>query len=676
MGFKCISQTELKIKSGPNYIGVPLRFLEEIKQETEYKTTGIEISKSTDQISEISIVNNESLEFLFDHQMNLKSAEGYGTISIVNNSYKDRIWDARIEILGSNIENETNLRIFEPRTNKNIRYSIEALDDLQNPLVIHERIEILNEEIKSYKDIEQISGIDHYDSILEDGEKRYLLLFGKENLVKFTIIIENNSNSTIKNINLQKEISKHFYDIECISDSQADIKTKGNILKIELPELNPGQKRNVDITAKIFPEKKERIRTGAYNITYNIENSVISETEIINFSAYSHAKHLINVEEKETQPNHWDCSFLFANHSDFTMYLKSILITDESKSENYVDLDLTTENNKIILSPGETFTTQKWEVFNENEPKFVRKISYSLDYSIEKGTDVSIKVEDDIFEIIGFQFEKDISQKEIKSFEESELYNKIIIRNTGDVAIKGVVINEIIPEDFKPPLEISQFKLKKASGEQKLENVDLKITPPNDEPSTEHTLELILNLKENQVTQLIGINELLEISYPIKAISPDYNKAYEFPLEISCYYLKNKNQEKKEEVDYYVVRHRLSDMQKPTLKVSHKRRNLAIAKEIYPGRYDDEFAICVTVKNKSTIEIKNISITDTIPITFELISSNIKNKVTKSNKENEYVISFSVESVLPFQEKEIMYYLKNKSGKDVSFSELESYFIG
>ena len=190
MGFKCVSQNELKIKSGPNFIGVPLRFLEEVKQETEFTTTGIEFSKYKDQISEISIVNDESLEFLFDHQMNLKSAEGYGTISIVNNSYKDRIWDARIEILGSNIENETNLGIFEPRTNKNIRYSIEALDDLHNPLGIHEMIEILNEEIKSYKDIEQISGINHYDSLLEDGKKRYLLLFGKENSVKFTIIIE------------------------------------------------------------------------------------------------------------------------------------------------------------------------------------------------------------------------------------------------------------------------------------------------------------------------------------------------------------------------------------------------------------------------------------------------------------------------------------------------------
>jgi hypothetical protein len=676
MGFKCINQTELKIKSGPNFIGVPLRFMEEMEQIQEYKSAGVQISKTAEKISEITIINDEELEFHYNSDMKVRSAEGYGTISIVNNSYKDRIWDTIIEISGSNIQNETNLGIFEPRTNKNIRYSIDALDDLPKPLKMYETIEILNEQIKTFKNLEEISGTSQYDSMMENGEKRYLLLFGKENLIKFTIVLENNSNLIIKNLDLQKEISKLFYDIECISDSKADIKIKGNILKLNLPELNPGEKRQVNINAKIFPEKKERIRTGAYNITYNLENSVISGTEIKNFSAYSHAKHLIDVEEKETKPNYWECYFLFSNHSDFTMFLKSISITDKSKSEKYVEMDFTSESNNVILSPGDTYTTEKWELFNENEPQFSRKISYSLDYDIEKSTNVNIKVEDNIFEIIGFQFEKEISKKELKSFEESDLNNRIGIRNTGDVAIKGIIIKETIPEDFKPPMEISHFKIKKPSGIQKSENIELKITPPNDDPSTEHILELIINLKDNQDSHIIGVNESLEIEYPVKAIAPDYNKTYEFPLEISCFYLNQNNQQSNEEVEYYVVKHQLSEIQKPSVKVTHKRRNLAIGKEIYPGRHADEFAICIVIRNKANIELKNISITDTIPDSFELISSNINNKISKSNKENEYVISFSVESVLPFQEKEIMYYLKNKTGKEVSFSELESYFIG
>jgi len=71
-----------------------------------------------------------------------------------------------------------------------------------------------------------------------------------------------------------------------------------------------------------------------------------------------------------------------------------------------------------------------------------------------------------------------------------------------------------------------------------------------------------------------------------------------------------------------------------------------------------------------------VLITDTIPKTFELVSSNTKNKVLKSDKENEYIISFSIENVLAYQEKEIMYYLKNISGKEVNYSDLESYFFG
>lgn len=674
MGFKCISQTELRTKMGSNFLGVPLNFMEEIRQEGKFESKGVQISKTAEKISEILIVNNESLEIHYDNTMKRKSADGYGNISIINNSYKDRMWDTRIQILGSQYSNldsqsDMNLGIFEPQTNKNIRYNIDNLDNLQDPLKINETIEILNEEIKTFKNLTEI-----FDN---NQDNRYLLLYGQENVVKFLIILKNASNYIIKDIHAEKEVPKIFYDLECTSDSQADIKIKNNKLSWNLRELKPGENRNLVIVAKIIPEKKEKIRTGTINITYELDDYVVTGTEIKEFSAYSHAKHVIDVEEKETEPNQWECSFIFANHSDFTMHLKNILITDKAKSTKYVDLDLTSEHNNVILRPGETFGTNKWELHAENEPKFSRKIVYSLDYAVEKNTIVSLKVEDNVIEVIGFYFEKDISQKEIKSFEVSELYNKIVIRNTGIVPIKGIIINETIPEDFKPAIDVAQFKLKNASGEFKLDDINLNITPQDDDPSKEHTLELIINLKDNQIRDLIGINGFLELSYPIQAITPDYNKAYEFPLEVSCYYARGKNQEQNELNEYYVVNHTLSDMKKPTIKITHKRRNLAIGKEIFPGRDTDEFAISITVINNSNVAVKDVLITDTIPNTFELVSSNTENKVSKSDKENEYIISFSIENVLAYQEKEIMYYLKNISGKEVNYSEdLESYFFG
>ena len=120
----------------------------------------------------------------------------------------------------------------------------------------------------------------------------------------------------------------------------------------------------------------------------------------------------------------------------------------------------------------------------------------------------------------------------------------------------------------------------------------------------------------------------------------------------------------------------LSTTDKSSIKISHRRRKLMIGKEIFPGRNSNEFAICILAKNGSNTKFNDVNIKDTFPNSFELISSNIKHKLEKAKENGNNNISFTIDTLLPFQEREIMYYLKNISGKDVKQSELESFFIG
>ena len=114
----------------------------------------------------------------------------------------------------------------------------------------------------------------------------------------------------------------------------------------------------------------------------------------------------------------------------------------------------------------------------------------------------------------------------------------------------------------------------------------------------------------------------------------------------------------------------------PSLNISHKRRNIMIGKEIFPGRNGDEFAINIMIKNKSNASIKDIDISDTFPESFKLISSNMDYKMTKSSENYCQTINFAIPKIAPYQEMEVMYYLKTLDGKDVNFTELESYFYG
>ncbi|MCP4760604.1 MAG: hypothetical protein GY870_02410, partial [archaeon] len=293
-----------------------------------------------------------------------------------------------------------------------------------------------------------------------------------------------------------------------------------------------------------------------------------------------------------------------------------------------------------------------------------------------KKTDVNIHVLDEVINIVGLQIKKEISEKEIKSFEGSNVTVSIRVDNMGTIPLKGILIKETIPEDFLPKNKISEYKFKNSAGDIKSDNFELAIVPPDEDSTISHVIEIT---NKEQMKSVIGSNDFLELNYVFSAISPDNKKDYKFPLEVKSFYLKYKDQAEMQDFKYqdhadlkvfYVQEDVMSsDEEAPSVAIAHKRRKVSIGKEIFPGRNHDEFAIVVHVKNKSNVKLDNLDITDTFPLSFQLVSSSMKNEITKNAKDNTNTIAFNVDSILPFDEKEIMYYLKNITGKEIQFSE-------
>ncbi|MHA1987785.1 MAG: hypothetical protein ACW98D_14210 [Promethearchaeota archaeon] len=133
MGFKKVDYDELKTKISPNFLGIPIREGGKLVEKT-HREKKIE-SSYTGSFSEILILNEEFLEFDYDNNGKRKSALGNGNISIFNNSVKDRIWDANLQFSGSQFdnqddENNINLGIFEPSSNKVLKYEIVSSEEL------------------------------------------------------------------------------------------------------------------------------------------------------------------------------------------------------------------------------------------------------------------------------------------------------------------------------------------------------------------------------------------------------------------------------------------------------------------------------------------------------------------------------------------------------------------
>ncbi|UCC20028.1 MAG: hypothetical protein JSV62_01740 [Promethearchaeota archaeon] len=673
MGFKKVDYDELRTKRSPNFLGIPIRESGKVVQKSHREK---KIQEGyTGSTSEVLILNEEFMEFHYQNDGKRKGASGNGNITIFNNSIKDRIWDANLQFSGSqfdnqNEENNMNLGIFEPSSNKVLKYEIVNSENLPDLIKLTQDIENLNENIK----ITNIRGVIP-DTEENYSKKNFVLLMSTENKVRFTINIENVSNSILSRIEFKKFFVDNFYDIEFKCDKTNEFKISKNSVECNINDLNPGERVTLTIIAKIYPKKKENIKTGKIELTFNLLNKVISGVKINHFSAYSHAMHAIKKEEKDDAPNHWQCSLFFENHSEFKMKLKSIQIFNKTKSKKIIDLDFNTSGTPTI-NPRGRYTTNDFDFVDEKEPTFSRKVEYTVNYKTQSNSRITSKFEESFFNIAKITFKKELSDQEIQSFEEVTIDSKITINNNGTFPVKGIQIIEVIPEDFMPSNNISDYELFKSSGKLDIEDVELTLTPDDDDPSHKHTIELNINLKNGNSKSVILVNDFLELKYPLKAITPDYKKAYDFPLKINSFYSKYNYNSEKNIGEYYAIIDDLTSSSEATLKVSHKRRQVIVGKEIFPGRNSDEFAIYIIAKNGSNIKLSDVNIKDTFPDSFELISSNIEHKLSKSKKNGEQTISFVIDYLLPYQEREIMYYLKNLSGRDVSHSELESFFVG
>ena len=676
MGFKKIDLDELKTKMSQNFLGVPLREGGKLVQKS-HREKKIELSY-TGSLSEVLILNEEFLEFQYNGNGKRKSVNGNGTISIFNNSLKDRIWDSNLQFSGSqfnnqNEENNIDLGIFEPSSNKVLKYEIVNSDDLPNIIKLNEDIKVLNEDFKLFSNNnEELSD----EEILKiDSPINYLLLLGKENKVRFSITLVNVSNSMLEKIKFKKSFAENFYNFEFKSNKSRDFKINRRDVECFLNNLAPREEVQIIITANILPKKKENIKTGKIEINFTLSNKVLSGISINHFSAYSHVMHAIKKTEKNDAPNHWDCLLIFENRSEFKMKLKSILICDEAKSNKLLELDFNATNN-LIINPHGKYKTKSFDFISEKDPTFSRKVEYSVEYKTESNSMITSKFEESTFKVVNIDIKKNLSEKDIKSFEETKLSANIIISNHGTVPIKGLRIIERIPEDFLPSRNLTDFMLYKSSGKLEFEDIELNLSPDDDDPSHEHIIELNINLKNNGLIPAVQVGDFLELKYPMTAMTPDYKKDYNFPLEVHSFYPKYENYDEKGLRVFYTIIDNYNALDKSTIKVSHKRRKILVGKEIFPGRNNNEFAIYIIARNGSNTKISEVDISDTFPDSFELISSNVEYKLSKSKNIGKQKISFTIDTLLPYQEKEIMYYLKIISGKEVKQSELESYFIG
>ncbi len=611
-------------------------------------------------------------------------------------------FEAKVEIsqeLRSHIEEiiekyEDDLKTYDEKLEKKKKdfavFKGELKDYIEKKEDFNKKIKDLKKKIQNLENLKEKEFKEEYKKIKKQKERRaqrildgfddmtgekirdnYYLLYNKENILTYLIKIENDSENTIEEVKLAKQFSEGFSNFKYDSSSVSNVKVDKNTLIFSIDTLDPGEKAEIMIYTSIKPVERKIIGTGNIHLSYKYKDRLISGLKFKNLNGYSHAMHAMKIKEKETTPNKWVCQMIFKNNSDINMKLNSIIVLDHEKKNKFLDVKFNSDNKGKLLKPQETYYSEKWEIKDKNKPSFYRKLNYSITHKAEMETLINLNLEESIFEIIDLSIDKKFTKSKIKSFEKSDLTCNITIKNIGTTYTKGLLIKETIPPDFLPPSDLSKIMVNTSSGKDFMEKIDIELLPEDQDPSKAHELNIRVNLENIKPLELINVNEFLKISYPFEAVKPDHKKEYTFPIEITSYYPK----EKKSPEDFYYISRSLSAEELPDLKVIHQRRNLLIAKEIFPGRSVDEFAISLIANNSSNIEVKNIKIDDTLPKSIEVVSSNKDYKLIDSDLKNADTISFTIESILPFQEEEIRYYVKSKDETSLDQEKLESYLL-
>ncbi|MFW5895309.1 MAG: hypothetical protein ACOCT9_01065, partial [archaeon] len=699
MGFKKINKKELQNSLASSFIGAPLNEIENILDIEEQLDLREEKEESLITITDVLVRGEEKMNYIYDNRGSLEKTSGTGTIKIINESKKDRLWDIRLSfenLHNTNLEEGKvfNLGNIDPEESKGLEYRLKNSSHAKyQPLKVEETIDLLNvntedlnkiaekfkdseQEMDKHEENQENNDADHSDkkiltkSIHLDN-KRKILLYEEKNTLKYTITLENMTEDfSFSNLKVAKAFNPNFsnFKYETEHGDNLNIEMKENKVFCTIDKIEADSKVKFNIYVDIIPKERKLIGTGNLQISYLLEKDLLSRLEIDTFSAYSHAMHAISKKEKETEPNVWNCFVYFKNNCDFNMKLKSILVLDKDKKETFIDQNF--ENREKILSTNKTFKSDNWEIANKKEPKFFRKLEYSTTHRFEKITLSSIKIKENFFEIFDTEVQKKFSKLELKSFEKDTILNTITVKNKGTEGVDRLLIEETIPQDFLPSFERSEFQIETSSGQVDQDALKITIDPDVPDSSKPHKLSLYLKKENSNNEPLVEVEDFLRISYPILVKSPDYKKKYSFPLDISYYSSLFKKQEQSNNM-HYKIKDSIDEGDLPQLNIIHERRDLLIAKEIFPGKTVDEFGINVLVKNNSNIEVTDINIKDTLPKSFEFVSSNVENSISESKNSKEYTISFKVEKIFPNQEKEIRYYVKKTEKEQGGYKELE-----
>jgi hypothetical protein len=516
----------------------------------------------------------------------LKSAEARGILSVNNVSDRSRIWNVRVlleESAGGTSFSEDTLSAGE--IDAGAKWETDYKVDIRKPiLTLTERFDTCG--------------------AVPTDKPHWAYVYGKENPVKITIKVKNETDGQLDNIVLNKTIPPELTMVNVESTSSGatefDEGTRTIIWKDFV--VYPREESTLVISATGNVEDTDSRRAGEIVVTYRGEDQQRSG---LTPDMTALTEFLTGIETAETEPNQWECTLECSNESDLMVRLDKaeVYLTPEDGGEKQKMID---DAPRLEMFPNQEWSS-KFEIGSKSPPKCNQEVIYTPMRVIAKRVLGTVEKTPQKLPVARIDYTKEFDPPEVGSFDKTPVEVTIEVKNVGSARLNSFTVEDSLPDDVMPPKPehiTAWVRGREYSGE-----LEVDIDPEDQNPEVPHKMTFkILNLKDS--VGEVEPGESVKINYAIMAWRNRPEKEYPSPIYCEAHiYPEGLAAECASAEDGHKIG------------ILYKKRSISTKKGINKGSDPGQFMVVLVIENKGEVTVENVEVTDWIPAGFEYVSS-------------------------------------------------------
>jgi len=541
---------------------------------------------SEDAKKNVTIDLEESEKVQLNGESGLDNIKVSGKLSVINVSERNRIWNVKVHL--GDTRDSTDI------TDESLsagEIDVGATWESGYDVKVKAPIVTLSEVYDTCGDV-------------DTDEPHWAYVSSKDNPVKITITIKNETDFEIDNIILNKTIPPELSNVEVISSKSGTAEFDEGTKQIVWKDLviYPQEDTNLVIGATGQVHDTEPKNAGEIVLTYKGEDQ---QRSVLNPDLTALTEFLMGIETAETEPNQWECTLECSNESDIIVRLDKaeVFLTPEGGGEKQKMIDAAPS---IELSPDQEWSAS-FEVSSKETPKCTQEILYTPARIITKRVLGTIEKAPQVIPVYKIEYTKEFDPPSVNSFDKTPVEVTIEVTNAGSAKLNEVTIEDNLPDDVMPPT--SEHITVWIRNEEFTGEYSFTIDPEDQNPEKPHTISFKIENLKDTIGELEP-GESIKINYAVMAWRNRPEK--EYPSPISC------------TANTYpagIPAETGSPEDGHKLGVIYKKRAISTKKAINKGSGAGEYIIVLVVSNKGEVTAETIEMSDWIPSGFEYVAT-------------------------------------------------------